>query len=252
MAYRGLSIGRFASILLITVASPAQQTVQTGGALVPFSEILQAKGYITPTDVIRALSDPDPNIRIVAAARLAELHDPQAVYLITNAISIEKDDDVKENYAAALFLTLNVPSGQTQLENFCRSADSSPKLLESAATHLAIRRKGGVCADRLIAEYSKSKESWEKLQWLNVLAEVSRDVTPATGDRLVAIGKEALSGSDATYRLAAIGLLETLNKPAGWQALQDALAAETDPTMKLRLGQALESHSKATSASRIQ
>ncbi len=229
-------------VVLLIIASctipGSSQSISQPGRYVTFSEYLESKGIRTRAGTIVALSSNDPEIRGVAAFKLAEDHDSEAVQLITNALGGENDPSVQVNLASAL-LSLDIPAGGTRLSTLCESTTSSTSVVIKAAQQLAYRQLGGSCAYNLIQAFNGARNKSDRVSLLSLLAQIAPNAPANLETSLLKIADEALQDPSPSIRLQSSELLVRVNTVRSLEMLSTASQNEQEPLVKRRFAEAL-------------
>ncbi len=188
--------------VLAAQARDSQGTYTHTGPLATASEILAEHGIINREQTVRALTAAEPMLRSVAALRLADEKDPEAVQLIESALEREQNSVVIVNFASTLW-SLGEPRGQGRLEDFCQSLKTPTDILVRSAEQLSLRHKGGVCARALVSGYHNAFSAWQKLQIVHLLQAVAGDVKPEDKPDTIAMANEASQSPDLEVRVEA-------------------------------------------------
>ena len=164
--------------------------------------MLAARGINERDQVIRALSSPDSELRIEAAAFLVGEKDRDAAQLIRQAAARETNPVVLVNMESMLW-SLGFNEGQLSLERLCKKKDTSRNTLVDATQQLSFRHKGGLCAPALEDAYHAAAAATQRLQIILVLQQVSDDIPPSTRADALAFAAEASQSPDLEVRVEA-------------------------------------------------
>ena len=245
-----------AAMFVTFVSSQGQTQVEPYPRMTTFTQYLGQKGIKSRAAIIAALTDSDPETRGIAAYKLAEDRDSEAVTLIANALHNEANARVQVNLASALW-SLDAEEGVIFLNSLCESTTSADDVVRLATRQLMLRQVGGVCTPRLIAMYSQQQDLNGKVVLLSLLAGVASNAPASAELSLLSLGKEALTERRSDVRLTAVQMLGQIKTAASKKVLRDASASETDPVIKRRIDETnaritltSPSHPKPLSSSR--
>jgi len=117
-------------LLFVLIPSTAQQTpeVQVGSVrLSRFGDLLREHNIdLTEPALVRALKNPDSDVRFLAAMKLAEDKAVDAIPAVKHAMTAEKAPRTRVNIAVALGL-LGDPGGRDELKKVCADGDFPPE-----------------------------------------------------------------------------------------------------------------------------
>lgn len=207
------------------------------------SESLATKGIATRESVIAALRNPDPYIRKLAAAKLEESRDPQALALISDALNEESDPQVVVTFASMLW-ALGSTDGQQRLMSFCTKTDEEVQVLVQAAAELALRGKSGLCTKSLTQAYSDSLPAGRRIQILSMLSEVGDEAQAASEEDIDKVVASGIADPRAAIRLASTTLLSRIGTINSARILSTAASREADPVVKKRMLEAQQKVSR--------
>src|ERR1700746_2374659 len=125
------SHGLFKAVILLGMFVGKQSA-----ALPTFGELLKRHNIeLTQSALIAALKNPDPEVRALAAHKLAEDGATEAIPLIMQALASEKVPWTRMNIALAL-ASMGESIGFDTLENNCKSNDMSGGIRTTSAEYL--------------------------------------------------------------------------------------------------------------------
>ena len=186
-----------------------EKTIVRTGPPPSASAILAEHSISGRQQVVKALAGADPMLRSVAARCLVEEKDPDAIYLIRNALQKEKDPMVIATFSSALYFLAGAEE-EDRLEAFCQSDTTSRNTLIRAAQELSFRHKGGLCAQALVVAYWEASTSIERIEVLPGLQEIARYVPAQNRPQVLAFATEASRSADLGVRVEARQLSQYL------------------------------------------
>ena len=228
---------------LLAIGPVAAQEVQAGsGALTSGADALRAHGIsLSEPSLIAALGNADPEIRELAAFKLAEDHDLDAVPYLEFALSVEDVPEAAVDIADAL-LSLHDPKGLEYLQETCIDAPQPINLIVRIAQFLDMGGEStAACADAILNFLDAHTDPAWRFQVSPVLPDLYRWASPAQAGHMTRILQNMLADPSAEVRILAgdqflrIGLLSPANALSSANALREAAAKEKNPLVKAKL-----------------
>lgn len=200
------------------------------------AEVLRSRGIdLSEPSLIAALQNRDPQIRSLAALKLAEDHDYGAVSPIKNALNSETDPRPKVALSEALW-GLHDPEGLTTLQNMCSDAALSIDMLVEVVQHLnIIDRSSAKCAEPILAYLDAHRDSESRTRALPALPDMYRWVEAGHAGRIALQLQDMLSDEAPYVRLEAGHAIAQIHMSSAASALYEAISRETDPVVQERL-----------------
>ena len=225
-------------LLLITAAPtrPQQPAVQS------LDDSLQRHGVnLSRQSLIAALASPDQEVRVLAANKLAQNGDKQAIPFIEKALSNEKEGTNRLNMALYL-AQLGDEKGISVLKNTCSGPKVPDDLKIRAATNLAIVGKDD-CLPVVLSVLRASNNPDMTRMALILLTQIFNWAKPAPREVLDLICNR-LTDPARAVRLTATDVLSRLGNGSQSRALESALAKETDEDVRSFMQRNLSTLSK--------
>jgi hypothetical protein len=200
-----------------------------GGPLRPLADSLRAKGIeLTEPALISALRNPDPEVRSLAAMKLGEDHDSDAVPAVETALADEKVLKARIEISMALW-SLHDPKGAASLREMCEDASLSIRTIVDVVQDLdVIGESSAPCAGRLTSFLETHKDTDSRSIALSALPAVIRWAPKAQAARLTELVQAMLADNDPVVRMESGHLLAQIGSPSSAVALRDAIDRESD------------------------
>jgi HEAT repeat protein len=227
------------TLILLFVLIPstvAQQTpeVQVGSVtLYRFGDLLREHNIdLTEPALVRALKNPDSEVRFLAAMKLAEDKAVDAIPAVKQAMAAEKTPRTRVNIAVALGL-LGDPGGRDELEEVCADGDFPPEFRLYAVRYmfdLGVERDEDCLhaaeeivqvvdsENRTVADRDSALELLPRFR--NLMADESKKIFQLVVDRL--------HDPEPTVRMAASQSLASLGNAAAIPYLEAGIAREQE------------------------
>jgi HEAT repeat protein len=221
-------------LLGIFVTSAAGQTgvePRRGGP--PSTEQLLRQHHVelTQDSLIRALRDPDSQVRYLAAEKLAEDGAQDTIPSIAAALKIEKVPATRVNMAFALAL-LRDENGFASLRAECADSGVPGYLRARAATYLLDLHRED-CFYSILNMLESDTDPDSLTQALSLIP--SFHVAHQDSERVLRPVADALADKTPAVRLQASVALGLLGNAAAIPALENALAEEQDDAVRLQM-----------------
>jgi len=225
-------------VLLLFVPLVPAQNVQIITNFPPrtLAEALRSKGIndLSEPSLIAALTNSDPQVRIMAANKLAEDHHDDATPAIESALAREQDLNAQVGLAEALW-SLHDEKGVAHLHAICTDPSLSFEVLISAVRALKLTHSpAGGCAETFFAAMTRVKEPGELAMGASLLPAIYVDAKPGQRTRILATLELLLAdkNQEAPVRLLSSQALSDIGTPECAQAIRAAIAQEQDPTVR--------------------
>jgi HEAT repeat protein len=234
-----LSYG-FSIVVVMLATLSGNQSISGGhdGALPTLAERLRNYNIeLTQSALVGALRNANPEVRYLAAQKLAEDKATETIPTMKEALASEKTPVARMNIAYAL-AQLDDPLGFDSLENNCKDRDGYAGIrTQSAGYLLSLNRESGVCLSAAldVLENGSNGYKMEAASLLPQFHNLSEDDSQRVFVGLV----KALHDSYALVRLDAGRALVDLGDTRAIAHLQQAVASETEPDIRPQLEQDL-------------
>lgn len=246
-------VGVILGLIIASAHSQDNPHVTTSFPPTTFAEALRAKGVtdFSEESLVAALKSTDPQVRGLAASKLAEDHQSDALLAIETAMFAESVPGTQVNFAQALWV-LHDPKGVEQLHSMCTNSSLPMGDLISVWRALQnTRSSSGVCAETLLAAMERSKNSEnENGEYLSVavymLSYAYADVPADQAGRITTLLEELLLDrkQDNSVRLLSSQALARIGAPESAKVIRQAVSEETDPTLRSGMQSDLDSLAK--------
>jgi HEAT repeat protein len=190
---------------------------------------------LTEAGLTKALQSPNEQVRYLAALRLAEEKDMDAVPAIAEALSQEKVPETRVNIAIAL-AQLGEDRGIGELKVTC--GDSAlPGYLRVRAMIYFVQSGKRACLRSALDMLSSDPGSRQQI--VSLLPQFPHPSKEESDEILEAITK-CLSDESGVVRIQASDALKALANPSAIPSLQNAIATEQDDVVRSSMESALE------------
>ncbi len=226
---------RFSMVLILAATlAGAQQASESKGPLPTFGELLrQHNVQLTEPALVDALKNADPEVRDLAAQKLAEDKAYNAIPAIHAALASENMPWTRMNIAFAL-AQLGEASGFDALERNCKDRQAPTGIRTRSAEYLLrFDRASAACFDALlgILETGTNGYKAEVASLLPKFGQLPAEETEKGFAGLV----QALHAPSASVRMAAGQALAQLGDRRAIAELRDAAASEREPAVRSRI-----------------
>ena len=195
---------------------------------------------ISKGSLIEALSNPDKEVRGLAAAELAELKMTDSLTDILRAAETELDPQTKINIAAAA-TWMDSPEGLNILKNICSNSGVSPLFRIEAARNVFFKHDHS-CFSTLVDSVN-SPDPDTRIQAISVASQISPK-THQEAPQILSMAIQALTDQDLRIRLQASEALRWMNDPASIVPLRTAIENEREQVVQSQMQSALDSITK--------
>jgi hypothetical protein len=201
--------------------------------LTSFASSLHAHGIeISPPSLILALRNADPEIRSLAALKLAEDHDSDSIASIENSLDVEKNSRVKIDMAAALW-GLNDPKGVLILQTMCSDSALPISLIVEVVQRLAnINESSAPCADRVLGFLALHSDAEAREKAIAPLQDMYRWVPKNEADQILGEYGRMLRDKEPFVRMEASHALVQINAASSAGVIRTAISREKDPDIR--------------------
>jgi HEAT repeat protein len=236
-----IRVGTLACALTLASAVGINAAHVGGSAPMSVADALRAKGIdLSRPSLLAALRNSDPQIRGLAAMKLAENHDADAIPEIKDALAVEKNPTARINFGLALW-SLQDPVGLSSLRAVCSDGSMAIDAIVEAVQELnMIHESSEPCASTVIGFLEAHQDSESRLRSLFALADLYPWVTPGEGQKVLQMLLGMLSDDDPSVRMQTAQSLVQIGLPASAGPIRAQMLRETDPTIRDSLQTALD------------
>jgi HEAT repeat protein len=230
---------RFVMTLILGFAiGTAAQTRTPGssnGRLTTVDEALQSHHIeLTRPAVVKALRNQDPEVRSLAAQKLAELNATETVPAIMDSLVVEKKPAIRVNIAFAL-AQLGETRGFDALQDACRDPGTRPDLRVLAARYMRdLKHEDATCRSALVDMLQSPADPDARAQAASLLPRF-QDLSPQESQKILQGVLKALEAPEPAVRLAASHALNEMGNKSAIPDLQKAVANEQDKSVRSQL-----------------
>jgi hypothetical protein len=219
------------------VAAFAQDVEVSTPRMHSFEEGLASHGLtdLSEESLIAALSHSDPQVRTIAAMKLAEDHHDDAASAIRSALSREQDLKAQIGFSQALW-ELHDDYGIAHLHTMCVDSSLSFSTLISVVDALRLTHSpAGICAETFFAAMGRAKEPGEIAMGETRLSVIYCDSTPEQARRILMTLRLYLADrkQEAGIRLEASQALADIGTPECAEAIRAAISQEQNPDYRV-------------------
>jgi HEAT repeat protein len=221
-------------IILVSLGALAQgvSPPQTGG-FITFKQALRERHIeLTKDSLIIALRNPDAHVRYFAAITLAEGKEADAIPAIIDALRSEKVPETKTNIALAL-AEMGQQEGFATLRRTCVGQDV-PASTRLYAVKYMLDLGNESCLGAIFDVLQLKSDSSTRLLALSLFTRFSH-VSEADSKRVVEATIRALTDPMPNVKVAASDTLVSLEATAAIPAVEDAIAKETQDSVRSRM-----------------
>jgi hypothetical protein len=228
------SHGLFKAVILLAMFVGKQSA-----ALPTFGELLKRHNIeLTQPALIGALKNPDPEVRDLAAQKLAEDGATEAIPAIMQALASEKVPGTRMNIAFVL-AQMGESVGFDTLENNCRNTDTSGGIRARSAEYLLrFNRESTTCLGGVL-DLLKGGSTGDRMVAAALLPRY-HNLSMEDSEKVFAGLVGALHASNPSVRIAAGGALADLGDTRGVAELRLAVGREQEEVVRLQLEEDLK------------
>lgn len=221
-------------ILVLTAELGAQPTIApSNGRGRTLDEALRGHNIeLTQSALVDALKNADPEIRYLAAQKLAESKKRDAIPAIVAAFTSEKAPLTRVNIAFAL-AQLSDATGFGALEDGCSKGRLDPQTSVLSGQYLIdLRHESLPCLNALldIVQFESDSDGY-RIQAASILPRF-HELSPVDSGRILAGLLKALETSNPAVRMAASDALADLGNSAAIPALRKTAENERDEVVR--------------------
>jgi HEAT repeat protein len=224
----------YVSLVMIQISAP-QLVIETKNEhLRTIDEGLRRHNIaIKQPELLRALKNPDAEVRYLAALKLGELRATDAVPKLLDALNAEKVEVTKVNIGLAL-AELGSDDGFTALEEGCKNSNWGAQARLQAAEYLDdLRPDRNLCLNSIL-DLAETAPAGYRIQALSMLPKL-QGISPSDRQRAFDIVIKSLSASEPAVRIAASGAAVEIGNEAAIPALQKAIAEEPEKDIRSQI-----------------
>ncbi len=222
----------FISILLLVTLLAAQEAPQVGNVrLSRFGDLLREHNIqLTEPALLRALKNPDADVRFLAAMKLEEDHAVDAIPAIRAALAGEKDPRARVNIALALGL-LGDQTGSVELRRVCADRSFVPEFRLYAARYTFDLHSQNEDCLGAAEETLESEKFADRISALELLPRF-QDLTPKQSQEVLNLVLSRLKDPEPVVQMAASHALASLGNPSAINDLEAAMDREQDQAVR--------------------
>jgi HEAT repeat protein len=226
-------IKALASLVVGYSAIAQSPNASASGPLISFSDSLHSRGVETSrSSLIAALRNSDPEIRSLAALKLSEDHDADAVPFIETALSIEKNPRTRIDIASALW-SLQDPKGISSLHAMCSDASLPIDLVVDVVQKLnMLGESSGPCVGTILAFVKLHRDSQSRSKVLPALPDIYNGASQEQAALILGSLQAMLRDNTPYVRMEASHALIQIGTPPSVEAVRQAALREEDPAVR--------------------
>jgi HEAT repeat protein len=199
--------------------------IVTGGPASLTQLLKQHHVDVTKVSLLNALKNSDPEVRSLAAEKLAEDKEQDAIESVQAALRVENVPGSRINIALAL-AQLGDEDGIVALKTACDDANLAGYLRARAITYLLDLHRDD-CLNGVLEMLKPESDSDSRLQALSLLPRF-RNVTKEESQRIIDLTVKALGDQTPAVRMDASSALAALGDASVIPYLERAVASEQD------------------------
>lgn len=205
------------------------------------ADSLRSKGIdLSRPSLLAALRNSDPQVRGLAAMKLAENHDSEAVPAIKNALAVETSPSARIDFGLALW-TIKDPDGIVTLRAMCSDASLSIDAIVEVVQELSmIHESSQPCASPVLAFLDSHRDSESRLRSLFALPDLYPWVTPRQAENILQMLVGMLTDEDPAVRMQTAQSLVQIGMPSFEAPIRAQMLRETDPVVRSSLETSLD------------
>jgi HEAT repeat protein len=230
---------RFAvAFILGFMAGAAAQTGTPGGSngrLTTIDEALEGHHIgLTKPALVKALRNPDAEVRSLAAQKLAEQNATETIPAILDSLAVEKAPATRVNIAFSL-AQLGEARGFSALQDACRDSRMRADLRVVAARYMRdLNHDDQVCQSALVDMLQSGTDADSRAQAASLLARF-QNLSPEESEKVLQGVLKALEAPESTVRLAASHALSQIGNKSAIPRLESAIGHEGDRTVRAQM-----------------
>lgn len=223
-----------ASLLIIQTFASQQISDNKNEHLPTLNEKLRSHNIgVKQPELLRALKNPDAEVRYLSALKLGELGAKDAVPNLEEALNAEKVDLTKVNIGLAL-AELGDEAGVTALGEGCQNSNWGAQARLQAVDYLLdLNRDTNICLNAILY-LAENAPTGYRIQALSMMAKL-HEVSPSDSQRIFEIVLEGLNEPTPALRMAASGAAAEMGNDAAVPALEKAIANEQEKEVRWQL-----------------
>jgi HEAT repeat protein len=212
-----------------------------GSPLTSLADALRAKGIdLSRPSLLDALHNSDPEVRGLAANKLAENHDAEALSAIKEALSVETNPRARINFGLALW-TLHDPGGLTLLHAMCAEPSLSIDTIVAVVQELSVMNESTEpCVKPVLTFLDTHLDSESRARSLFALPDLYPWATPVQAEAILRMLLGMLSDGDPYVRMQTAQSLVQIGLPSSAGPIRAQMLRETDPNIRDSLQTALD------------
>jgi HEAT repeat protein len=188
---------------------------------------------LTEPALLRALNNPNPDVRFLAAMKLEEDKAVDAIPAIKEALAIERVPRDRVNMAVALGL-LGDPAGHAELKKVCADRNFIPEFRLYAVRYMFDLHFQDADCLRAAEEVAESKDlrPGDRVSALSLLPQF-QNLTPEESQEVFELVLKCLEDPEPIVRMAASDALASLGNPSAIPYIEAAIAKEQEEGTRL-------------------
>jgi HEAT repeat protein len=224
----------FVTLILAVTLVENQPIPQENGALPTFGEILKRHNIqLTQSALVDALRNTDPEVRSLAAHKLAEDKAVETIPAIKDALASEKVPWTRMNIALAL-AGMGESIGFDTLEDNCKNKDTSADVRARSAEYLLRFNRDSMACLSGVLDLLKGGSNGDRIAAAELLPRY-RNVSKEDSETVFTGLVEALHAPSPAVRIAAGQGLADLGDARGIAELGRAIGGEQEQVVRSRL-----------------
>lgn len=201
-----------------------------------FADALRSHGItnLSENSLVEELNNSSPEVRGLAAHKLAEDRASDATPAIESALAREKDLKVQVDLSTALW-ELHDGKGVTHLQSMCADDSSAiGAVLEAIRALDRTQAPSGVCAETLLAAIGREKEPGDVAMTVSAFPAVFRDAPTDAKKRMIYLLQLLLLDKNqiTSVRVMSSKALAEIGAPGSAEIIRKAETLEQDPNIR--------------------
>jgi HEAT repeat protein len=229
---------KLSTLLILGVTLAGLEQMASGEFPPSVGELLKRHNIqLTQSALVEALKNTDPEVRDLAAQKLAEDKAVETIPAIKDALASENVPRARMNIAFAL-AQLGEPTGFDTLEDNCGNHDQEAGIrVQSAEYMLRSKRESAICL-RALFDVLRTGGDGYRAQAASLLPQL-HNLSAEDSERAFASLMRALRASDAFVEMAAGRALAEMGDIRAIPELRTAITREPEPAVRAQLQQDL-------------